>query len=170
MRKGIRKVSYVSVMLVFTLVMVTSATAGATPNHAVQPKQQTSPYGSSWINVTAKEKYGTKDHPQYRPLGNVTLTLWTCNPIVGLPSPLLQFLKWRRQDEASKSGSFGPTNDEGKFVITSVYIGSYRLFAHKDGYVDLHSRWGVSVGMDGNPGSATVTLTAKGSAWDSSVT
>ena len=169
MRKRIRKISPGSVLLVLALVLTTSATAGATPNHAVQPKQQTSPYGSSWINVTTMEKYGTKNHPQYQPLGNVSLTLWGGSPFFGLPYPMLSFLKWRHDGEIPPQWFDGISTDQGKFVIPHVYEGNSCLFGYKEGYIDLHYKWGVSISMDGTCGFATVTLTAKGSAWDPSV-
>jgi hypothetical protein len=166
MRRGRRKMRYGTILLALTLVSVTCASVGtAIPDHAMHPNQLTTPWGSSWIVVYAQEKYGPKDNPDYRPLGNVTLMLWGC-AFFFWPVQLLSFLKWRHDGEVPSSGSHGPTTDEGYFVIPHVYLGNYRLFAHKDGYVDLHYKWGVFVAMDGTPGSATCMLTAKGSPWD----
>jgi hypothetical protein len=175
MIREIRKITYASILLVLLLMSVACVSSGTTtPNHAgnisVQKEKQTSPWGSSWIDVYVQEKYGPKDNPQYRPLGNVSLTLWGCNRFTGLPTPLFHFLKWRHDGEFYPPWFEGTTTDQGYFVIPSVYMGCYRLFAFKDGYVDLHYKWGVVIAMDGTPGSATCTLTAKGSAWDPSIT
>jgi hypothetical protein len=161
----IRKVSCASVLISFTLVLVTSISTGAVIPDQNMHNGQTSPWGSLWIDVYTQEKYGPKDNPQYRPLGNVYLTLWGCGIFIW-PISLLSFLKWRHDGEVPPSWSDGPTTNEGYWVIPHIYLGVYRLFASKEGYVDLHYKWGVVIKMNGNPGSATCTLTAKGSAWD----
>jgi hypothetical protein len=169
MSRGRRKARYGSILLALTLVSIACTSVGtAIPDHVIHSKQLTSPWGSSWIEVYVQEKYGPNDNPEYRPLGNVSLMLWGC-AIFFWPYHLLHFLKWRHDGEVPSSGSYGPTTDQGYFVIPHVYLGNYRLFVHKDGYIDLNYKWGVFVAMDGTPGSATCTLTAKGSAWDPSV-
>lgn len=160
-----RRVICVSALLVLILVLTASISVGTSiPNQNIHDGK-TSPWGASYIEVYTQEKYGPKDNPQYRPLGNVSLTLWGC-AIFFWPYHLLNFLKWRRQGELPQSWSDGPTTNQGYWVIPSVYIANYRLFAYKEGYVDLHNNWGVFIQMNGNPGSATCTLTAKGSVWD----
>ena len=83
---------------------------------------------------------------------------------------MLSFLKWRHDGEIPPQWFDGISTDQGKFVIPHVYEGNYRLFGYKEGYIDLHYKWGISISMDGTPGSATVTLIAKGSIFDSPFT
>jgi hypothetical protein len=163
MTKWLSKFLYGSVLLV-TLVLLTGSVGATIHSYSENHNRKSSPWGASWIDVYAQEKYGTKDHPQYRPLGNVTLTLWN-DGFLGLPRPLLKFLIWRQAGETTPVWFVGITNVQGQQVIPSIYEGSYSLFGYKDGYVDLHYKWGVSVSMDGTPGSATITLTAKGNIW-----
>jgi hypothetical protein len=82
---------------------------------------------------------------------------------------LIDFLRWRNDEGPPPSWFTGSTDENGYLVIPHVYLGNYRLFASKEGFVDISSKrhWGVLISMGGAPNEATCTLTAEGGPWDS---
>jgi hypothetical protein len=173
-RKTMEKEVIVGLLTIFMLVSVSCASANFI--HLEKPSQMQSavdaqsnnekvpnPYGFSFIDVYTQEKYGTKDDPQYRPLPNVSLVLWTCGWFIGLPVDLIDFLRWRTDEGPPPSWFTGSTDENGYLVIPHVYLGNYRLFASKEGFVDISSKrhWGILIWMGGAPNGATCTLTAE---------
>lgn len=183
-RRTMKKAVIVSLLIIFMLVSASCASATFMNIEKLNQKQLSvdntqsnnekvsNPYGFSWIEVNVTEKYGTIDNPQYRSLPDVNLTLWACGLFIGLPLKWIYYTLWvhgRVDLPTSWPTQKGITDENGYCIIPHVYLGLYRLFACKDGFVDISSglKGYVKIEMGGSWNNAYFTLTEEGGPWDS---